>query len=246
MSQMAQRMINLVQKKPWIGFAILLFFGLSLVLFPMRGLTAPLAVEGIKKEIQKTIHARYPSARIEILNPLPNFSFHPAQVKWVSEPVSGQARIQFSGASAAQAKPILVNVAFRAWQTIPFALRRIYPKEELKAELFEMREVDVTQGSFRGQHAWLLPADTDFSRLEARVSILEGQSPLKSSLQWIPIVKQGQWISIELLAGGLSLTTLAMAQEPGQIGQQIRVITRDTKKELIGSVTLNGKVQVKL
>lgn len=59
-------------------------------------------------------------------------------------------------------------------------------------------------------------------------------------------VKRGTRVKITALKPGISITTTGVAQESGNLGDTIRVLNLDSKKELFGVVTNSESVEVHL
>ncbi len=126
------------------------------------------------------------------------------------------------------------------------AQNRIYPGQKIKTEDLIEKEIVVSRGLYRSVKNTLITLPQAKQNQIAKNSILEGQPLLYTSIQRSPDLKRGEVIALELTSGDLLLKTQAIVQEPAVIGEKVRVITVKTKRELVGVVTENNTVEVKL
>jgi flagella basal body P-ring formation protein FlgA len=133
-----------------------------------------------------------------------------------------------------------------AWKRVPIATHRIFPNTRIKDEDFKISEVNVATGVAREYRGVMLPADTVFTKLQTKQTILEGQYVVTSAIQQTPDLRKGDTVKLELISGDLTLTTQAVTEEPGQVGSQVRVMTTKTKRELMGLVKADHSVEVNL
>lgn len=61
-----------------------------------------------------------------------------------------------------------------------------------------------------------------------------------------PLIKRGDWVTIQFEQGGLVVTARGKAREPGYVGKQIRVINSASKKELQALVVDQKTVKVEM
>jgi flagella basal body P-ring formation protein FlgA len=140
----------------------------------------------------------------------------------------------------------VIQTPYEAWIQVPTAAKRIYPNTKLKPEDFRVQEVNVATGMPREYRGVLLEADAPLAQMESRQTILEGQFVTRTAVQRQPDIRKGEMVKLELVSGDLSLVTQAIVQEPGSIGERIRVLTLKTKKEIVGKVRADRTVEVSL
>ena len=77
-----------------------------------------------------------------------------------------------------------------------------------------------------------------------RRSIREGQPFRKNAIEAVPVIERGDRVMLILEAGALQLQTSGKAQQAGGIGEFIRVLNLDSKREILGRVDGQGRVRV--
>ena len=137
-------------------------------------------------------------------------------------------------------------VGFEAWVPTQIALRRIHPGEVLNQDYFSPQSTNIAKGQGRDYRGILFPQKMAINGLEAIQTILEGQFLLTSSVQKMPDIRRGDSVRIQVVSGGLTLSTSGTAEEPGYIDRKIRVMTAKTKRELVGQLKSDGIVEVTL
>lgn len=80
--------------------------------------------------------------------------------------------------------------------------------------------------------------------LQARRSLVKGQPFRASKVQNVPIVERGDRVQIILTTGALVIQSAGKAQQTGALGEWIRVLNVDSKRELSGRVDAEGRVHV--
>lgn len=65
-----------------------------------------------------------------------------------------------------------------------------------------------------------------------------------SQVEGIPLVERGDRVQVVLQTGPLSVSAMGRAQETGALGDWIRVLNVDSKRELSGRVDAEGRVHV--
>ena len=178
--------------------------------------------------------------------PMSNFTeFKTARL--VSDRSNGIAVFEIGGLNGEnQEITETIQTPYEAWKKVPVAAHRIYPNSKLKNEDFKTLEVNVATGLPREFRGVMIPGDTNFSHLESKQTILEGQYVVSSAIQKQPDVRKGDTVKLELVSGDLSLTTQGIAEEEASIGGQIRVMTTKTKREITGHVKEDRSVEVTL
>lgn len=140
----------------------------------------------------------------------------------------------------------VIQTPYEAWRKVPVAVKRIYPNSKLKNEDFKTQEVNVATGLAREYRGVMVAPETNFNALQSKQTILENQYVVSSAIEKQPDVRKGDTVKLELISGDLTLTTQAMAQESASVGDQVRVLTLKSKKEVIGKVKEDHSVEVTL
>ncbi len=202
----------------------------------------------ITQKIQSELQKRYPTARIEVAggayrwtrgDALPS---EVAQITLYDETPQGE--VQFVAKTATGSADGLAS--YSAWLEVPVAINRVRPGERLSPDLFNIQEVNIARGMAHEYRGAILSKNSDFARLEARQTILEGQFPLTTGVQPIPDIRRGDSVRVRLISGALTLSTIGIAQEPGYVDHSIHILASKTKRELVGTLAADGVVEVKL
>lgn len=203
----------------------------------------------IYSQIAQEIAKKYPGARIEVAPQLQvSYGKIPAQVshvRVVSENNRGQAQVVLQGAEGSH-DAAEAWVSFSAWMPALVAARRVTPGERLQRESFQAQDVNVASGMAREYRGVILPPASDLAKLEASQTILEGQFALSSGVRKVPDLRKGEAVRIRMISGDVVLSTQGLAEEPGYLDQQVRVLTLKTKKLLVGRLLSGGIVEVGL
>ena len=115
------------------------------------------------------------------------------------------------------------------------------------------RGARVTQSDFRLEE---LPARSvpkgaahdldEMVGLQLRRSLREGAVVRSRYLEPVSLVERGQIVRIVLRGGGLEIVGKGRAVTDGAIGQQIKVVNTDSRREVMGRVEKDGSVYVDL
>lgn len=199
--------------------------------------------EGLKTELLK----RYPNSRIEFVSPIKwTTGVAPAQLQAVTilnETARGEIQFVVHGKNAEISEGW---TSFAAWVLSYNAVRRIRPGEMLAPELFVEREINVSTGQGREYRGVIFPHESQISGLEARQTIMEGQTLYSTAVEQVPDGKRGDMVRVILMGDSMTLTTQGVLEEPGFINGQVRVMANKTKRELVGMLKEGGIVEVKL
>jgi len=133
----------------------------------------------------------------------------------------------------------------------------------IKAELSILKHVAVATRSIRGGET-LQSGDFVWEWREAKAlspTAVMGQAPIGSALKSAvrsgevldqnrfnaaSMVRKGEMVSINVAGHGISISGKGVAQEAGKLGQTIRVLNIDSKKEIFGVVTGQERVEVRI
>lgn len=192
--------------------------------------------------VTKILSQRYSKSRIELKEVRTNLKGNPEigeKLTLLRDSPKGLAEFDLNGRAR-------VWVRYSAWMKVPVAKHRIYPKKKISKELFQIKEIDVAQGTHKQMRKLILPFDFDFSNLETRQSILAGHYPLLSSVQKIHDVKRGDSVRVLIRSGSLVLSTSGTAQEPAYVGDTLTITAAQTKQKLSGVLKPQKKVEVTL
>lgn len=80
--------------------------------------------------------------------------------------------------------------------------------------------------------------------LRLKRSVRENTVLRISHVERVPIVERGDRVAIVLETGPLQIRSIGKAQEPGAVGDWIRVVNLDSRRELSGRVDREGRVHV--
>ncbi|MEM9174257.1 MAG: flagellar basal body P-ring formation chaperone FlgA [Myxococcota bacterium] len=80
--------------------------------------------------------------------------------------------------------------------------------------------------------------------LRAKRSLRKDRVFRASQVEGVPLVERGDRVQIVLQAGALRISAAGKAQEAGALGDWIRVMNMDSKRELSGRVDAEGRVHV--
>jgi flagella basal body P-ring formation protein FlgA len=192
----------------------------------------------LREELQK----KYPKSKIDLgAEPKWLRGGLPAEITDVRvQAENGRGEVQFTAGSS------IGTITYSAWTPAYTALRRIQPGEKLAPEQFVVQEINLSSGQPFLYRGVILSEGTDLAGLETRQTILEGQSLQSTSVQRVPDIRRGEAVRIELVSGGLTLTTQGVAQEPSYLNQSVHVMSGRSKRELVGQLRAGGVVEVKL
>jgi flagella basal body P-ring formation protein FlgA len=137
-------------------------------------------------------------------------------------------------------------IGFSAWLPARIAITRIKPGQLISDELFLTQKVNVAVGQAKDYRGIILTEHVELKGLEAIQTVLEGQFLTTAAVQRVPDVRRGDSVRIHVITGGLSLTTIGVAEEPSYLHRTLRVMTGKNKRELVGMLLPGGIVEVKL
>lgn len=80
--------------------------------------------------------------------------------------------------------------------------------------------------------------------LRAKQSLRKDRPVRSNQLEGVPVVERGDRVQLILRAGALQINATGRAQEKGAVGDWIRVVNVDSKRELSGRVDREGRVHV--
>jgi flagella basal body P-ring formation protein FlgA len=207
--------------------------------------------------IKNSIARNFNGARIELLSSMQwvRGSFSPSQISratevlFLDEDGRGTAHLSVSNKNERNSSHGISAegwVHFSAWIPAKISLRRIKPAELLTPDMFITQELNISTGQGHEYRGVLLPDSVSVAGLETIQSVLEGQFLVSSAVQRVPDVRRGDSVRVHLISGGLTLSTLGVAEEPSYLNRQVRVMTGKNKRELLGQLQADGVVEVNL
>jgi flagella basal body P-ring formation protein FlgA len=210
------------------------------------GASASLAhAEALRDQIALKLATHYPQAKIEIEDNLSCQTLAPSgetEVRSIAVEVTdrnGQVRVWLNGSRECVAQ-------FSAWIPARVAVRRVHPGEVITSEAFVTQSVDISKGTLHEVRGLIVAPTEKLEKLIARQSVLEGSPLLRTGVERAPDVRKGEAISIKLLSGGVTLSTTGVSEEPGYLGGVIHVMSQKTKHSLVGTLTADHSVEVRL
>jgi flagella basal body P-ring formation protein FlgA len=166
----------------------------------------------------------------------------------LSENASGEARALVTGFRAG--KPTEERVEYRvkyaAWIKGWSVSRRVAPGEPISADALEARDINIAEGLAHEYRGAILVVKEDVSNLEASQTLLPGAFIPSSGVRRIPDLRRGDAVTLEVLSGGVRLTTSAVALEPTNLQQRVRVQVQKNKREFVGVLREGSRVEVTL
>ncbi len=134
-----------------------------------------------------------------------------------------------------------VAIVIHTYERVLVATKKLTRKQRLRPSWFTTELLETTHIA----HAPLktLPEDR---AVQAKVIIPAGKMLTENMIEPVPLVSRGQRVELLISAGAVALRTYALAQEPGNAHEWIRVWALETKRVLRGVVTPRGRVRVEL
>ena len=199
-------------------------------------------IRSVDDQVREDLLRRFNANRIEFSGPGRWTRGSPVRdalsVEFAGEPIPGEVTYQVRGAEGFTSE---WTISFRALQSAYLAVRRIRPGERLSMDAAQIREVNVAQGIARELRSLLMKNDVVIDQLESRQTFLEGQLITLQGVNRVPDVRRGDSVQVRLITAGITLNTMGIVQEPARIGEAVRVLTRSTKREIVGRLT-DGRI----
>jgi flagella basal body P-ring formation protein FlgA len=106
--------------------------------------------------------------------------------------------------------------------------------------------MDLAKGDARPYRGLILSSLTNWSEYESKQTIPAGAFPTVQMVQRVPDVRRGDTVQVYLRSGSLQLTTGGIVQESALIGDKVRVLTRQGKREVVGILKNKDGIEVSL
>lgn len=133
----------------------------------------------------------------------------------------------------------IVSPYVRVLQTAIVPARDLRRGETLGPNDVRVAKVDAAR--MRGD---LVRTVDDVVGRRLKSSVREGRPLRNSQIEVIPVVDRGDRVVLVLESGAIRIQAIGRAQEAGAIGQWIRVLNVDSRREVSGRVDPDGNVHV--
>jgi flagella basal body P-ring formation protein FlgA len=214
------------------------------------------ASAGVNEVISDALRAYSGAQRAEVIAVLSTMPGQPldraTSAAVLSESAGGEARVLVSGyrrgksPEAGGEERVEYRVKYSAWVKGWSTTRRLSPGEPLSMDALEAREFNIAEGLAREYRGAILAMGEDVARLEAAQTLLPGAFIPSSGVRRIPDLRRGDAVTLEVLSGGVRLTTSAIALEPTSLQQRVRVQVQKSKREFVGTLREGSRVEVTL
>ncbi len=227
----------------------------ALSVFMILSAASTAARASVAEAIQRSVSERLGANRVEILGAPILASGQPLDdaeaASVLEENARGEVRVLVRGWRGKGAGPRVASqaeyrVRVAAWVLGWVAGRRVLPGEALVVDALKVQEINVAEGLAHEYRGILLAPTEDLSRLEARQTLIEGGFVTSAAVRKIPDLRRGDVVRLEVISGGVRLSTSALALEPASTQQRVRVQTVKAKRELVGTLKDGGIVEVVL
>jgi flagellar basal body P-ring formation protein FlgA len=113
-----------------------------------------------------------------------------------------------------------------------------------RGEALTAADVEETNGQIGDVPFKLLPSLGAVTGARATRDLEAGTILTSPIVAAAPLVKSGQQVSVRARIGNIEARTIAIAQQNGQAGDLVRLVTPDSKRTLVGRVLASGEVEV--
>jgi flagella basal body P-ring formation protein FlgA len=167
-------------------------------------------------------------AYLGLTEPLFQFQLEPRRINDLGK-ISWDVTIS----SGKNDQKVTINANARAWERQLVVTNSLSYRQVLKDD-------DLTERRVLVDHVETDPLLTrkQIVGQQASRDLKAGMVLTSRMLDPIPLVKQGDFVSVTLKSGGVSIHTVATAMEPGSYGQSIRV--KDASNQNVFVVTMTG------
>ncbi len=205
-------------------------------------------MHALEQALGKIFAERYPDAEIEFdLDEVPNLE---ERLATLSDQVAVKPEVlQETGHGTMHfrlGQGRTLEAAYRVYQKAYVTKGKIAPGERIEASRLQKTSVDLARGEGFTYRGAIVSANRPLGALEAKQTLLEGQTLLSTAVTRVPDGRRGDAVKVEVLSGGLILSTQATLSEPAYLNESVHVVTTKSKRELVGSLVAPGKVEVKL
>lgn len=202
-----------------------------------------------ESRIIQALTNKFPGTRVEFVSTTTDIDLASRYklVELASTDSRGMARFLLSSPKHNKDQgSVEIKVRFKAMKRVPIALRRVSIGQKLLPEIFSFQEIDVASGQAAEYRGAILDEHIDLQTLETVHTVLEGSFLTTSGTRKIPDIRRGDAVRVRVVSGPLLLSTSAEALETGYLDDQIKVLTKDTKREMVGQLKPDKIIEVKL
>ncbi len=129
----------------------------------------------------------------------------------------------------------------RVWESVLVLTRNVAAGEELSMDSVEYRRMSSREA---GTKLDLTPAALVATR--ASKPLTQGTVLQRNDVVQLELIRRGDSITLEVQKGAVIARVAGVASEAGHLGDRIRVITADTKRELSAIVIGRGQVRINM
>jgi len=130
-----------------------------------------------------------------------------------------------------------IQVYVQAKQKLPVALHRLNSGHKINANDLTDHWLDITKDKDR-----YIADSGKLTGFVLKHIVNKGRPFHRRDVRQVPIIHQGDEVTLFYYQKGISITLNCVARQPGAVGEEIRLFNRDTGKMYLGEV--KGKTQV--
>lgn len=125
------------------------------------------------------------------------------------------------------------------YRDIPIASRNLLRGEQVSPQDIALISVDISQ--LRNEY---LTDINEIAGLEVKRNIGQGVAFMASALDSPKVIKRGELVTLESLAGSIKVISQGTALSDGRLGEEIRIKNNQSKRVINGTVIAGGIVRV--
>ncbi len=148
--------------------------------------------------------------------------------------------LRFKSETGQLVRHVVIEADAIIQKKIAVATRQLNRGETLKASDFRWEWREATNIP-----TYAIQGEAPIGRV-LRASISQGAPLDANRFEAVSTVKKGARVQIKVVGKGITISALGVAQESGQVGQTIRVMNTDSKKEIFGTITGEEAVEVRI
>lgn len=196
-----------------------------------------LSKKEFERKVSNRLRTQCPSCQYQVsIQSLPETEMRKWDVDWS---VLSQAKGSFLlGFQDGTPQKKWISGTFKTLKEVPVATRFISQNERVQEQDFTYELRDITFAKDE-----ILNLQSLSERLASR-SLSKGQIVWPSDLKREPALKRGQMIKALIGSDGFEISLSVQAEEPGHVGDTVKVKNLDTKKILSGVVIEKGVVRL--
>lgn len=129
----------------------------------------------------------------------------------------------------------------RVWESVLVLTRDIAAGEELTMDSVQYQRMTATAA---GTKLDMKPSALIATR--ASKALMRGAVLQRNDVVQLELIRRGDSVTLEVQKGAVVARVAVIASEPGHLGDRIRVVTADTKRELTAIVIGRGQVRINM